>query len=144
MHVTITNPMSIVVLERSGSETYGIICGMTDDNSYLNQYGSQLTESDIYYYSSYSNNGKSGLAADGNSRLIIRVQTDKPGTVSFSFNDDIDAKLEALTSRKELSPSDQLSTSKVYRNAGAEEMNRAYKFRIYPNKEQQRIANHVY
>ena len=56
----------------------------------------------------------------------------------------IDAKLEALTSRKELSPSDQLSTSKVYRNAGAEEMNRAYKFRIYPNKEQQRIANHVY
>ncbi len=92
MDVTITNPLSIFALERKGSETYGIICGM-NDNSYLDQYGNALTESGISGYT-YSDYGKLGLAADGNSRLIIRVQTDKPGKVSFSFNDDIGAKLE--------------------------------------------------
>ena len=47
---------------------------------------------------------KSGLAADGNSRLILRGQTHKPGAVSFSGYNDIGAKLESL-SRKELSAS---------------------------------------
>ncbi len=118
MYVTITNPLSIVALERYSTKHYGtsstpIICNMTDDG-YLNYSGNPITESDIYNYS-YSDYGKLGLAADGNSRLIIRVQTDKPGKISFSFNDDIGAKLESL-SRKELSASDQLSTSKVREN----------------------------
>ncbi|MBQ3456105.1 MAG: hypothetical protein IJG36_06685, partial [Synergistaceae bacterium] len=110
MYVTITNPLSIAVLERFGSNTYGIICDMTE-NSYLDSVGNPLDESAIHYYS-YSGYSKLGLAADGNSRLIIRVKTNKPGTVSFSFNEDIGAKLESL-SRAELSASDQLNTTEM-------------------------------
>ena len=71
MGVTITRPLSIAALERSSSSTYGIICDMTE-NSYLDSAGNPLDESAIHYYS-YSGYSKLGLAADGNSRLIIRV-----------------------------------------------------------------------
>ncbi|MBQ4431945.1 MAG: hypothetical protein II877_10615, partial [Synergistaceae bacterium] len=111
MPVTITNPLSIATLERSSSSTYGIICDMTD-NSYLDSNGNPLDESVIRYYN-YSDYGKLGLAADGNSRLILRVQTDKPGTVSFSGYDEIGAKLEALTSRVEIWPSELRVLSKI-------------------------------
>ena len=115
MNVTITNPMIISALERSqsGTVTNTIIRNITDD-SYIGLNGYPLTESTLYYYEA-SDYGKSGLAADGNSRLILRVQTDKPGTVSFSFNEDIGAKLESL-SRKELTASDQLNTTKINSN----------------------------
>ena len=111
MDVTITKPMSIVALERSGSNTDDLIIHDMTDNSYLDRNGNQLTESAIQNYS-YGDYGKLGLAADGNSRLILRVQTSQPGTVSFSFKDDIGANLESL-SRRELSPSEQLSTTEM-------------------------------
>ncbi|MBQ9390443.1 MAG: putative Ig domain-containing protein, partial [Synergistaceae bacterium] len=107
MDVTITKIIS--ALERSGFNTDGLIISDMTENSYININGNALTESDISGLN-YSDYGKLGLAADGNSRLILRVQTDKPGTVSFNLNEDIGAKLESL-SRKELSASDQLSTS---------------------------------
>ena len=125
MNVTITNAMSIAALERSqsGTVTNTIIRNITDD-SYIGFNGYPLTESTLYYYEA-SDYGKSGLAADGNSWLIIGVQTEKPGTASFSSNDevflgrdfstrhdDIGAKLESL-SRAELSPSDQLNTTEI-------------------------------
>ena len=112
MPVKVTNALSITPFERYGSETYGIICDMTD-NSYLDQNGNALTESEIHDYN-YSDYGKLGLAADGNSRLILRVETDKPGIASFSLNDDIGAKLESLTSRAEISASDRISTTKLF------------------------------
>ena len=107
MPVRLTNAISVNAIEREGSNIYGIIHDITE-NGYLH-YSDQLTESYISDLS-YSDYGKIGLTADGNSRLILRVKTDKPGTVSFSFNKDIGAKIESL-SRGELSPSDQLSTT---------------------------------
>ncbi len=110
MPVKVTNALSIVALERSGFGTGGLIIGDMTDNSYLDGNGNTLTESQMRDYR-YSDYGKLGLAADGNSRLILRAETDKPGTASFSFKDNIDAKLESLATRKELSASDQLSTT---------------------------------
>ncbi|MBR0185110.1 MAG: putative Ig domain-containing protein, partial [Synergistaceae bacterium] len=112
MDVTITNPMIISALERSGFNIDGLIISDMTENGYLNSNGNTLTESDISDLS-YSDYGKLGFVADGNSRLIIRVQTDKPGTVSFSFNDDIGAKIESLTSRKELIALGQLNTTEI-------------------------------
>lgn len=110
MPVDITDDVSIAALERSGFEDDTIIRSMTAD-SYCDRYGSRLTEAAVQNYS-YAGYGKLGLAADGNSRLILRVQTRKPGTVSFSAEDTIAAKLESL-SRTELSPSDQLATTEM-------------------------------
>ena len=115
MHVSIkgilcAGDLGISALERKGFEDDTIIRDMTD-NSYLNSNGNPLTESDISRYS-YGDYGKLGLAADGN---IIRVRTRKPGTASFSFKEDIGAKLESL-SRKELSASDQLTTTEIGTN----------------------------
>lgn len=112
MDVTITNPLSIAALERSGFGTDGLIIHNMTDDSYLNYSGNPITESDIYG-KPYTDYGKLGLAADGNSRLILRVQTDTPGTVSFSGYDEIGAKLEALTTRTEISASNQLDTSEI-------------------------------
>lgn len=110
MYVDITNPLSVAPLESSYGDFWinSIIYGMTD-NSYLGGDGNPLTESAIRYCD-YIWHGKEGLTADGNSRLIIRAQTDKPGTVSFSLKDDIGLKLESL-SRSELTASAQLDTT---------------------------------
>lgn len=104
MPVTIINPLSIAALERSGFEIDGLIIRDMTEDSYLDRNGNPLTESAIAWRAD-SDYGKLGFTADGNSRLILRVQTDKPGTVSFSGYDEIGAKLESL-SRKELSASD--------------------------------------
>lgn len=107
MYVTITNPLSVASLESAYREVWGhgLICGMTE-NSYLDWDGNHLTESDIEFIWG----SQKGLTADGNSRIIIRALTDKPGTVSFSLNDDIGAKLESL-SREELTASTNLNTT---------------------------------
>ena len=112
MEVKITNThLSIAALEREDSSWPNFLIGAMTDRSYLNPSGFQLTETDIFTLS-YSYSVKSGLAADGNSRIILRVQTDKPGKASFSINENIGAKLESL-SRKKLSVSDQLSTTEL-------------------------------
>lgn len=78
-----------------------IICGF-DSEHYLNSKGEALTENNIADYS-YSEYGKLGFAADGNSRLILRVKSDKPGYAVFSFNGQTGAKIEKLTDRKIMS-----------------------------------------
>ena len=112
LYVEVKSNLNIAVIERGNfsSYTHYLIGGMTA-SSYLDILGEPLTESRISSFP-YSDYGKLGFTADGNSRLIIRVQTDKPGTVSFSLNDDIGAKLESL-SRAELSSSTQLQTLDV-------------------------------
>ncbi|MBR1603655.1 MAG: hypothetical protein IJ667_09465, partial [Synergistaceae bacterium] len=76
-----------------------IICDITDTN-YIAADGYSLTEQIIADYD-YSTYGKLGLTADGNSRLILRLQSDKPGYVFFSMQS-IGAGLESLTSRTKL------------------------------------------
>lgn len=89
--------MKIEALERAGFGTDNIICDMTDDY-YLNNAGIALDETMIARRA-YSDYGKIGLTADGNSRLILRVQTDKPGYAYFRV-DNIGATLEPLNNRK--------------------------------------------
>ena len=84
MHVDITDNLNIAALELVCFEADNIICSMTD-NSYLDNDVNQLSESAIHNYS-YSDYGKLGLAADGNSQLILRIQIRKSGTLSFSVN----------------------------------------------------------
>ena len=113
MDVTITVLMSISIIEQSDYELSGlIICDMNDSN-YLDNNGNPLDESAISGYN-YEKYGKLGLAADGNSRLILRVQTQDPGCLTFSLKDDTGATLEQLTNRKNVSNSSiQVTTRKV-------------------------------
>ena len=74
-----------------------IICRM-DPDYYYDSKGRVLTEKNIADYS-YRDYGKLGFAADGNSRLIIRVKSDRPGRAVFSFNGTMGAKIEKLTDR---------------------------------------------
>lgn len=47
--------------------------------------------------------GKKGFVADGNSRLIVRVKTQRPGNVAFSVNDNIGVHVERLSDRADFS-----------------------------------------
>ena len=51
----------------------------------------------------YSDYGKFGFTADGNSRIILRVRTDAPGSVTFSMpGNNLGIGIEALTNRADL------------------------------------------
>ena len=114
MDVTLTKAFNLVALERSGFTESGLIIRDIKEDCYMRWDDQQVGEGAVLELN-YADNGKLGIAADGNSRLIIRLQTDKPGKASFSLNDDIGAKLESLT-RRELSPSDELEVSDVWNN----------------------------
>ena len=82
-------------------------------NAYLDGNRQPLTEQKLAYYPA-GTYGKNGFTADGNSRLILRVQSERPGTCTFSINDDnVRAKLENLTDRAELTPNTQLRAADV-------------------------------
>ena len=74
-----------------------IICGVSDD-CYLNINGEPVTEEMIATIT--DDYKKIGLTADGNTRLIIRVQTKTPGYVSFSVPDDTGLTIETLDRQK--------------------------------------------
>ncbi len=87
-------------LER-GSEA-GRIIHSVSDSAYLTKDGGAITESTISGLTS-KDYGKSGLVADGNSRLILRYRSDTPGNVAFSVSPSMPgSKLEALTTRQTL------------------------------------------
>ncbi len=100
-------------LERGS--TAGRIIYSVSDSAYLTKDGSAITEEMISGLSDTAY-GKMGLVADGNSRLILRYQSDTPGTVSFSVSPSISgARLETLTSRQEITSALTLvSTSNGY------------------------------
>lgn len=103
--------MKVEALERGGFGADNIIYDM-DSNPYYGKNGIRIDESYIMNYS-YGTYGKLGLTADGDSRLIIRAQTDKPGYANFSFKEDIGAPLESLNNRIELYPgSNKLTAEK--------------------------------
>ena len=100
-------------LER-GSTAGRIIYSVSED-SYFTKTGQAITESDISSLSS-QDYGKTGLVADGNSRLILRYKSSEPGTVAFSVSPSISgSRLERFTDRKEISaPISTVSTSNGY------------------------------
>ena len=91
--------LKVKAIERGGSATDNIICDMTS-SYYIDYQGHQLTEPDIAQYG-YGTYGNIGFTADGNSRIILRVQTNKPGYATFKI-DDIGVTLETLQ-RSEIS-----------------------------------------
>lgn len=85
-------------LER-GPEAGRIIYSVSD-SAYLAGDKGAITESTISGLSS-KDYGKTGLVADGNSRLILRYRSDTPGSVAFSVSPSIaGSKLESLTTRE--------------------------------------------
>ncbi len=102
--------LKVEALERGGFGTDNIICDMTS-SYYIDYQGHQLTEPTIAQYN-YGTYGKLGFTADGNSRLILRVQTDKPGYATFQFDKDIGATLETLQ-RSEINSTSQVRTFQV-------------------------------
>ena len=82
--------------------TAGRIIHSVSDNAYLAGNGMAITESAIANLSA-SDYGKTGLVADGNTRLILRYQSDTAGTVTFSVSPSIPgSRLERLTDRSEI------------------------------------------
>ena len=100
-------------LERGS--TAGRIIYSVSDSAYLTKDGSVITEEMISGLSA-SDYGKTGLIADGNSRLILRYKSDTPGTVAFSVSPTLSGSvLETLTSRQEITSALTLeSTSNGY------------------------------
>ena len=94
MSVVIKSPLRIGIFDRTASCA---ICDM-DERFYYDSDGNSIKEENFSseYYSQFF---KAGFTADGNSRLIIRAQTDCPGHVTFSLTDDIGATFEQLTNR---------------------------------------------
>lgn len=99
--VTQACSLQLDVLERK-SLTENIICDVSPE-SYKIADGTALTEAFIAALSS-SDYAMQGLTADGNTRLILRVQTSKPGLVSFTLPETLTgAKLERMTDRTDIS-----------------------------------------
>ena len=100
-------------LERGQSA--GRIIYSVSDNAYLAKSGQPITEEAISGLSS-ADYGKTGLAADGNSRLILRYKSDVPGTVAFSVSPAMPgARLESFADRQEITaPLALVNTSNGY------------------------------
>ena len=100
-------------LERG--QTAGRIIYSVSDSAYLAKSGQAITEEAISGLSS-QDYGKTGLVADGNSRLILRYKSSKPGNVTFSVSPVISgSRLELFANRKEITaPVSTVSTSNGY------------------------------
>ena len=109
MDVTIRADINIAVLERAGA-TENIIYSFNDKN-YLNRQGYALDEKSITSFTARKY-GKKGFVADGNSRLILRVQTTKPGTVTFTVDPNSEVAIEKFTNRSPVNSS--LRVEKLY------------------------------
>lgn len=92
----------------------GRIIHTVSENAYLAGNGQAITESAISGLSA-SDYGKTGLVADGNTRLILRYQSDRAGTVEFSVSPSISgSRLESLTDRSEITaPLSTVSTGNL-------------------------------
>ncbi len=100
-------------LERGS--TAGRIIYAVSNNAYLAKNGQAITEANISGLSA-ADYGKTGLIADGNSRLILRYQSSQPGTVAFSISPSISgSRLESFTNRQEITaPLNTVSTDNGY------------------------------
>ena len=83
--------------------TSGRIIYSVSENSYLSKSGKALTEAAIAKLTS-PDYTKTGLVADGNTRLILRYRSSQPGSVAFSVSPDISgSRLELFADRQEIS-----------------------------------------
>lgn len=73
----------------------GIICGIDSNNAYVDSDGNNVTEVSLSKVP-LTRYVKKGFTADGNTRLVLRVQSSKAGTVTFTIPDDLGATLETL------------------------------------------------
>ena len=110
LYVKIKSSMNVDVIERGGP-TDNIIFGI-NENNYLNRAGEALDEKSLYWFSSRKY-GKNGFVADGNSRLIVRVQTQRPGNVTFELKDNIGVEVERFTNRAKLNSSTPVHTVSI-------------------------------
>lgn len=106
--------LKVEAIERGIQTGTELICGIESD-CYTNKKGIAIDE--LYVANcDYATYGKLGFVADGNSRLILRVQSDKPGRVAFNMNGDdknIGIGLESLTRRSIPDFETSLETSEV-------------------------------
>ena len=96
---------------------HNLIADSTNSKYYVNGNGNVLKEknvanSDATLYS------KKGYTADGNTRLILRVQHNQPGSVKFEVDKEF-GTLERLTNRAEIDssvsiPTEEISAGKLY------------------------------
>ena len=87
-------------LERGS--TAGRIIYSVSDGAYLTKSGQAITEETISGLSS-GDYGKTGLVADGNSRLILRYKSSQPGNVTFTVSPSIaGSRLELFADRSEI------------------------------------------
>ena len=96
-------------------QTAGRIIYSVSDNAYLTKSGQPITEEAISGLS-VQDYGKTGLIADGNSRLILRYTSQTPGTVAFTVSPAIaGSRLESLAARQEITaPLNTVSTGSGY------------------------------
>ena len=113
LHVQVKATMNVDVIERGGP-TDNIIWGISE-NSYLDVTDNPIREDSIAGYSA-KQYGKKGFVADGNSRLIVRVQTQRPGSVTFSVQENIGVEVESLRNRAKLTASTPVPTSSIGRD----------------------------
>lgn len=94
----------------AGRIIYGI-----SDTAYVTKDGNAITEEMISGLST-GDYGRTGLIADGNSRLILRYRAAQPGTVAFSVSPSVSgSRLESFTSRQEITaPLSTTATTKGY------------------------------
>lgn len=90
--------------------TNGSIIYDVTPTSYTGNDGIAITEQTVFEVSG-SGYEKTGLTADGNTRLILRYQSEESGVVTFSAQSYV--TLEKLTDRSPLASSTQVSTVQV-------------------------------
>ncbi|MCR4819027.1 MAG: hypothetical protein K5841_08745 [Fretibacterium sp.] len=95
--------------------TSGRIIYSVSENSYLTKSGEALTEAAIANLTS-PDYTKTGLVADGNTRLILRYKSSQPGSVEFNVSPDISgSRLELFADRQEISaPVSAVKTNEGY------------------------------
>ena len=82
--------------------TSGRIIYSVSEGAYLSKSGEALTEASIAGLTS-SDYAKTGLIADGNTRLILRYKSSQPGSVAFSVSPEISgSRLELFADRQKI------------------------------------------
>lgn len=107
--------LDISVLERGTSaatSNFGGLLSRIINGQYTDYRAAPLNEASISGISS-ANFSKTGFTADGNTRLMLRVQTSKPGTVTFSVPAELKAVLENLSRSSKSNSSVSIRTEQI-------------------------------
>ena len=109
--------LTIHVMERATvsdtdeTSTPNLICDARNPNGYNDDKGSRITEKKLANITTPEPYIKKGYTADGNTRLIIRVQHNRPGKVYFDVDSEF-GTLEDLNRRK-ITASSPVATTEI-------------------------------